>query len=113
MRNKPYHIHVNLADLDADWLSDEQVVKWATDPNCIEREACANALVPRQEKREAAKKVELQRRRQALLDNPFDPRTDVSADARHIAGRIVTHMWILFVLLPIIVGLLYALLTAR
>jgi hypothetical protein len=43
-------------------------------------------------------------------DIPFDPRTEVSADARHIAGRIVTHMWIAAVVLPVIIGLAWALL---
>ena len=64
-----------------------------------------------EDKRAPAKASELQRlseRRQALQDNPFDPRTEISADARHIAGRIVTHLWILFVLLPVILGLLWA-----
>jgi len=41
--------------------------------------------------------------------SPFDPRVDISADARHIAGRIVKHLWIIFVLLPCIFGLLYLL----
>ena len=49
----------------------------------------------------------------AAKDIPFDPRTEISADARHIASRIVTHLWILFVLLPVILGLLYALLRSR
>jgi hypothetical protein len=34
--------------------------------------------------------------------NPFDPRTEVSADARYIAQKIIKHMWILFVGLPIV-----------
>jgi hypothetical protein len=41
---------------------------------------------------------------------PFDPRTDVSADAKYIARRIVTHLWILFVALPLILALLYEIL---
>lgn len=56
---------------------------------------------------------------------PFDPRTDISADAYHIAGvfakcsredgreasgRIVKHMWIIFVLLPVVLAILFALL---
>src|ERR1017187_7948464 len=41
-------------------------------------------------------------------DFPFDPRTKISADARHIASRIVTHLWILFVLLPVILAVLLA-----
>jgi rhodanese-related sulfurtransferase len=32
----------------------------------------------------------------------FDARTEVSADARHIAGRVVKHLWIIFVLLPVV-----------
>ena len=46
-------------------------------------------------------------RRQALQDNPFDPRTEISADAIHIASRVVTHLWIIFVLLPFVLGLLW------
>ena len=34
----------------------------------------------------------------------FRPKFDVSADARHI----VKHMWIIFVLLPFVLGLLIA-----
>jgi hypothetical protein len=36
------------------------------------------------------------------LAGRFNPRTEVSADAKHIASRIVTHLWILFVLLPVL-----------
>jgi hypothetical protein len=50
-------------------------------------------------------------------------RAQVSADAYHIvkcaredareaSGRIVKHMWIIFVLLPIVLAILFALLTA-
>ena len=45
-----------------------------------------------------------------VIDNPFDPRSEVSADAKHIAGRIVKHLWIIFVLLPVVLALLYSLL---
>ena len=38
---------------------------------------------------------------------PFDPRTEVSADARHI----VKHLWIILVLLPGVVGLCWLLVT--
>ena len=31
---------------------------------------------------------------------PFCPRTEVPADARYIAGRIIKHLWIIFVALP-------------
>jgi hypothetical protein len=54
-------------------------------------------------------------------DRTFDPRIDISADAYHIAkcarddareasGRIVKHMWIIFVLLPVVFGILFAIL---
>jgi hypothetical protein len=50
-----------------------------------------------------------------------DARTQISADAQYIAesarkdaqqasGRIVTHMWIIFVLLPIVLAILFAIL---
>ena len=35
---------------------------------------------------------------------PFDPRTEVPADAK----RIVTHLWIIFVILPVAIGILWA-----
>lgn len=38
----------------------------------------------------------------------LDPRTEISADARHIASRIVTHLWVLFLLLPFILRLWWA-----
>jgi hypothetical protein len=43
---------------------------------------------------------------------PFDPRTEVSADGKHIAGRIVAHLWIIFVLLPFIAMVVYGLIVA-
>jgi hypothetical protein len=35
-----------------------------------------------------------------------------SADARYIAGRIITHMWIIWVVIPLALALVYLLLTA-
>lgn len=71
-------------------------------------------------------------RRAMLAANPFDSRNEISADGRHIAenqtllrrnevsadaryiaGKIVSHMWIIFVLLPIVLGVLFAILTAK
>jgi hypothetical protein len=49
-------------------------------------------------------------KRSKLQQDPFDPRTEVSADARHVAGRIIKHLWIIFVALPFVLGLLYAIL---
>ncbi|MGA2274555.1 MAG: hypothetical protein ABSH00_13450 [Bryobacteraceae bacterium] len=128
---KRYHVRNEAAPWFLDNSSVGDLEKWATDPNCIEMEACAKALAERLGKleklkaaRETAKAAEVQRlseRRQMLQDNPFDPRTEVSADAkhiaslmrtevsadaRHIASRIVKHLWIIFVLLPFVVALL-------
>src|SRR5258707_4740618 len=44
---------------------------------------------------------------EALQENPFDRRTEVSADAKHIASKVVTHMWVIFVLLPVVLGILF------
>ncbi len=41
---------------------------------------------------------------------PFNPKTDVSADAKHVAGQVVKHLWIIFVLLPVVLAILYSLL---
>jgi hypothetical protein len=95
-----------------DTASDQELEKWAADPDCLESETCAKALAERIAKRQrtaAELKVSRAAKREELQDNPFDPRTEVSADAKHIAGRIVKHLWILFVLLPIIAVLLVAL----
>jgi hypothetical protein len=91
---------------DRKYASDEQLQKWATDPNCIEMEVCTAELA----KRIAESQAALDAKRKELQNNPFDPRTEVSASAKHIASRIVTHLWILFVLLPFIIGLLLVLL---
>jgi hypothetical protein len=34
----------------------------------------------------------------------------ISADAKYVAGKIVTHLWIIFVLLPLVLALLWSLL---
>jgi hypothetical protein len=44
--------------------------------------------------------------RAASAANAFDARSEVSADARHI----VKHLWIIFVLLPVPLGILFMLL---
>ena len=101
---KKYHI------ANMEYQSDDQLEKWAADPNCIEQVECAAFLANRRE-RQAAELAELQakqaQKRKEMEENPFDPRTDVSADARHIANKVVTHLWILFVALPIVLAILY------
>ena len=46
------------------------------------------------------------RKRQVSRTFPFDARNEVSADARYIAGRIVSNMWIIGVGLPVVAALL-------
>jgi hypothetical protein len=52
----------------------------------------------------------------------FDPRTELSADTRALltaieynatrsAGRIITHLWLIFVLLPIVLYVVYEMAT--
>ena len=48
---------------------------------------------------------------QRLKDQPqqsFDPRTELSKDAKHI----VKHMWIILVLLPVVLGIALAIIKA-
>lgn len=51
-------------------------------------------------------------KRQASIARGFDLRSEVSEDARYISGRIVTHLWIIFVLLPVMLGVLFSILYA-
>jgi hypothetical protein len=39
-------------------------------------------------------------------EDPFDPRTDISADGRYIANRIVLNLWIILVLIPVFCGII-------
>jgi hypothetical protein len=106
---KPYHVSVETRQ----WASDQDLEKWSKDTLCLEMTQCAELLVKRAAKREAARlaKIEqLAERKKALDEKPFDARTEISADARHIASRIVTQLWVIFVLLPIVLVLLYELL---
>ncbi len=106
--------HAGLGDKwSIPYASIEQLQKWADDPNCIEREQCAQIVKERLAAQEAQRLEQEQRlagKRAELQSNPFDPRTEISADARHIAGRLVTQLWIIFVLLPVVLGVLYAIL---
>jgi hypothetical protein len=98
----------SVSEIEIRDASDKTLEHWATDPNCSNRGECAQAIQARIGSREstASAKVEM------LLQNPFDPRSDVSADAKYIAGRIVKHLWILFVLLPIVAAILLAIIGA-
>jgi len=79
-----------LTDHEVREAFNSQLERWATtDPNPYNKMAATDEL----ERRKQAKQTDLSR--------PFNPRTEISADAKHIASRIVTHLWILFVLLPV------------
>jgi hypothetical protein len=81
--------------------SDQVLEKWAVDPQCNEKESCKKELIRRQQE------LVQQDLPAKESDRPFDPRTEVSADARHIANRVVANLWIIFVLMPSALGLLW------
>jgi hypothetical protein len=56
---------------------------------------------------------DLLRKRQLSRTLPFDERNEVSADARFIAGRIVKHLWLIAVLLPVVSGILFAVISNK
>jgi hypothetical protein len=99
--------------------SRQELERWANDPNCFEMALCLNELTDRLIKREKPvvvgqsynEKLAAKWERQRGEANPFDPRTEISADAKyiaeHIASRIVRHLWIIFVLLPFVAALLW------
>jgi RNA polymerase subunit RPABC4/transcription elongation factor Spt4 len=71
--------------------------------NIFENEViCSNCGAPAASTTTVAKSVVVDERE----GSPFDPRTEVSADAKYISGRLVKHLWIIFVLLPLVAGLL-------
>ena len=77
--------------------SKEQLAKWAADPECNQRIICATGF---QVQDNAEKPPEV----------PFYRHTEVSADAHYIAGRIIKHLWIIFVILPFVLAALFFLL---
>jgi hypothetical protein len=94
-----------------DRASDEDLEKWASDPDCMETDLCAKELAKRRTRQKAENAAAAQQgpeRQRQLEAHPFDPRTEISADAVHIASRIVKHLWIIFVLLPFVIALLLA-----
>jgi len=84
----------------------EQLRKWAADPNCIEREKVAVFLIQEEEREQRSRELRSERLLKRCRDqeaNPCDRRTEVSADARHI----VKNIWIIFVILPICLYVLF------
>jgi hypothetical protein len=93
------HLDINQKAELLDALSDEALRKYMADPRCNQQVACETALAKRRE----PKALDIQ-------STPFNPRLDVSADARYLAGHIVEHLWIIFVVLPFVLAILYELL---
>lgn len=116
-----YHAPSNAEDWALQPLPTETIETLANDPNCVEQEKCRLYLIARLElveKKAAERRAHneaLQQaklvRKLALEENPFDTRTEVSADAIHIASKIVTALWLIAVVLPIACGILLALFT--
>ena len=102
----------------------QELDTWANDPRCFEKEICAAEMERRQnptersvsnrepsgqqESRRLAGQESTQTVQAAshLQGNSFNPRTEVSADAKYIASQVVRHLWIIFVLLPFVAVLL-------
>ena len=84
--------------------SNEELAKYAADPDCSNAKECLELLNIRKE----AEQIRRSKVREELQSNPFDPRNEVSADARHIAKQVVKHLWIIFVALPFVLGVLYS-----
>jgi hypothetical protein len=94
---------------DDEVVSDERIT-CASDDILLERavndpdQSYQRAAVEEILRRKALRAAAIEEHRKILERNPFDPRREVSADAKYIAGRIVINLWILFLLLLTIVG---------
>jgi len=107
-------------------MSDAQLAQLGSDANCSNAQECLEILTKRKDER--AKQAESDRMRSEnvrtaraeLQGGPFGPPNEVSAvsadahfiatSARADAGRIIKHLWIIFVLLPVVLGILFAIL---
>jgi hypothetical protein len=97
---------VNYTDRQIREASDKQLEQWASsDSNPYNQQLATDALTKRKANRELIEDVRGVAPQLAL----FDPRTEISADARYIAGKIIKHLWIVFVLLPVIAVVFLAL----
>jgi hypothetical protein len=106
MKMQTYDIAASWKDLSAseqerviNLASIEELEKWASDPNCNQR----SFVSPRLEwmRKGYVKPLGLD------TGGPFDSRTEISADARYVSGRIVKHLWIIFVALPFVLAILF------
>ena len=84
--------------------SDEQLKKWAADSECNQMLLCGAALA--KTVADGYGPAPAQHNMAKLSADLFNPRNEVSADARYIAGCIVKNLWIIFVALPFVLGIL-------
>lgn len=78
----------------------EELERWASDPKCSQQAACASLV----EQRQAERRAHLKDKVEKLTENPFDPRTEVSADAKYLLKNLV--LW--FLVLPLLLGIAIA-----
>jgi hypothetical protein len=86
----------------------QELERWANDPKCFEAELCARERAYRQNRseRKPVRAIEARMLAEERQGSAFNPRTEVSADAVYIVSRIVKHLWIIFILLPVVVAVL-------
>lgn len=128
--NEANRYHIRTHTTKAEY---QELEKWAHDPNCIEMELCAQESARRQNKptepdaskpapfpgyQDGLKSSGVQKTpsRPAKADewhrpyqqqDPFNQRTEVSADAKYVASHIVKNLWIISALLPFVIGLFW------
>ena len=81
----------------------ERIEVWANDPNCYEKKECAQMFSNYLAKIADQMRLRAEERKQELQNKPFYPGTD----ARHI----VTHLGIVVIVVPVVIGLFYGILT--
>jgi len=84
---------------------------WSVDPGCAQRDLAAGELERR--RNPLLRQAVVAQSKSAVVERmepAFNPRTELSADAKYIARRIVTNLWIIFVLVPFITALVVYLL---
>ena len=44
---------------------------------------------------------------------PFNHRSEVSADAEYIVKKVVFHLWVIAVVVPLVLSVIYAVMTSK
>src|SRR5450755_3916121 len=82
--------------------SDCVLASWVNDPQVIDRELCEEVLINRKKENLISRKKRNSTEEQVDVST-FNARTDISADAKHIAGRIVLNLWIICIVVPLVI----------